>query len=199
MARDQLYMQDLMYDRPEQWQDRANCRDKPLDLFEYTEKDSPLAVGMSFKQRLAFNQSNFERAEEICIECAVFFDCANAATLDENFWTVRGGKAPARFALDKDRYKNQGRPKKSTLSEGGRQCVRGHFVAGSGACKECKAENNLKWRQNASAGTAKSRSKPGEDRICDRGHKIPGGGYCKECKRIKDRERRRRNLGIAYE
>lgn len=199
MARDQLYMQDLMYDRPEDWQDKANCRDKPLDLFEYTEQDSPLAAGMSFKQRLAFNQSNFEGAEEVCIECTVFFDCINAATPDEKFWTVRGGEAPGRFALDRDRYKNQGRPKKNTFAEGGRQCVRGHFVTGAGACKECKAENNLKWRQSASAGTAKSRNKPGEDRICDRGHKIPGGGYCKECKRIKDRERRRRNLGIAYE
>lgn len=197
MARDQLYMQDLMYDRPEQWQDKANCRGKALELFEYQEKDSPLAAGMSFKERLAFNQTNFQLAEEVCIECPVFFQCEQNATDEEKFWTVRGGNAPGRIEVDVQRYANQGRPKLGRVVDGGRMCGRDHFVPGGGDCGECRKENNRKWMQAKRKGVAKTRPKAGEDRVCDRGHEVPGGGKCTECKRIMDRYRRERNRRLA--
>lgn len=197
MARDQLYMQDLMYDRPEVWQDQANCLDNTPELYAYQEVDSPLTAGMSFKERLEFNQTNFRLAEEICIECPVFLECGSSASDEEKFWTVRGGEPPARIHMDVNRYKNHGRPKLGTVVEGGRLCGREHFVPGGGDCKECRKENNRKWMAAQRKGEAKARPKKGEDRVCDRGHKIPGGGYCKECKRLKDQYRRERNRRLA--
>lgn len=188
MARDQLYMQQLSYDRPDQWQDRANCRDKTLELFEYTEKDSPLAKGMNFKERMAFNEANFDLAGEICIECPVMFDCKTNATIDEKFWTVRGGEPPARYLLDPERYANVGKPAAQPGVD--RVCKRGHDVPGGGDCKICRSEANRRYRTN---GTVRPRAKPGEDRICFRGHKILGGGKCKKCKQLKDATRHGRS------
>lgn len=145
MARDQLYMQHLSYDRPDEWRDKANCRDKTLELFEYTEKDSPLAKGMNFKERMAFNVANFELAEEICIECPVMFDCKTSATEDEKFWTVRGGEPPARYLLDPERYANVGKPAER-LPNGDRMCRRNHLVPGGGDCKQCKSEANKRYK-----------------------------------------------------
>jgi hypothetical protein len=191
MARDQLYMQQLSYDRPDEWQDKANCRDKTLELFEYTEKDSPLAKGMNFKERMAFNEANFGLAEEICIECPVMFDCKSNATEDEKFWTVRGGEPPARYLLDPERYANVGRPAGGTNGvPADRVCVHGHHVKGGGDCKECRAEANRKYRHNASV---RPKPKAGEDFICQRGHKVIGGGRCKKCKQQKDATRHGRS------
>lgn len=184
MARDQLYMQQMSYDKPEQWQDKANCRDKTLELFEYTEKDSPLAKGMNFKERMAFNQANFELAEQICIECPVFFECKDSATEDEKFWTVRGGEPPARYLLDPERYAKVGRPAGRKNGEtADRMCKNGHEVKGGGDCKACRSESNARYRQSASH---RPRPKPGEDRICQRGHKVIGGGRCAKCKAYSD-------------
>jgi len=191
MARDQLYMQQLSYDRPDQWQDKANCRDKTLELFEYTEKDSPLAKGMNFKKRMAFNEANFELAGEICIECPVMLDCKSNATDDEKFWTVRGGEVPARYLLDPERYANVGRPAVGTNgAPADRICKNGHEVKGGGDCKECRAEANQRYKQSTSI---RPRSKPGQDRICQRGTKDVGGGRCPKCKAASDATRHGRS------
>lgn len=191
MGRDQLYMQQLSYDRPDQWQDKANCRGKTLELFEYTEKDSPLAKGMKFNERMAFNVANFELAEEICIECPVMFECKDAATEDEKFWTVRGGEVPSRYLLDPDRYANVGRSAGGTNGvTQDRVCRNGHEVMGGGDCKQCRSEANKRYKSRPSE---RPKAKAGQDRICSRGHKVIGGGRCPKCKAATDAVRHGRS------
>lgn len=127
----QLYMDDLAYNEDDHWADQANCQGLSSTIFEYQEKDSPLTKDMSFGERLAFNQKNFEEAAEICIECPVMFQCIAGATKDDKQWTVRGGEPPTRFAYEKT---------SGQLTGVGRErvCVRGHHLEFGGRCKECK-------------------------------------------------------------
>lgn len=129
------------------WTERANCKGKAFELFEYQEKDSPLAAGMNFTERMEFNAANFEMAAEICIECPVFFQCRDSATPDEKRWTVRGGEPPTRWQYEKNQHaakdKTAGNP---------RTCQRGHYVELGGRCKTCKREAMRKRRANEKAG-----------------------------------------------
>lgn len=134
------------YDRPDHWSDKANCKGKAFELFEYQESDSPLAKDMNFKQRVEFNKANFDLAEEICIECPVFFQCKEDAAEEDKFWTVRGGEPPARFAGDPERYAKNGR---KPFAPGDRTCGNGHFVPGGGKCKTCHSERQRLYRDKA--------------------------------------------------
>jgi hypothetical protein len=133
----------------DRWEERANCKGKAFELFEYQEKDSPLTEGMNFKERIEFNKVNFELAGEICIECPVFFECEKNASPQERYWTVRGGEPPGRFDEESKRYDNVGRPPgaknkqpRAVASPSDRVCQRGHVVKGGGRCKDCKRANN---------------------------------------------------------
>lgn len=141
------------YDREPAWQEQANCKGKAFELFEYQEKDSPLTEGMKYKQRIAFNRTNFQLAEEICIECPVMLICGSSATAEEKMWTVRGGEIPTRFEEEAKRYDNVGRPVGSRNKNYAGRDAGGQF-----------------------------RKEPG-DRVCQRGHTVPGGGRCQTCKR----------------
>jgi hypothetical protein len=133
----------------DRWEERANCKGKAFELFEYQDKDSPLTEGMKFKDRIDFNRTNFQLAEEICIECPVFFECEANASPTERYWTVRGGNPPGRFDEESKRYDNVGRPPgaknkqaRAVASPTDRVCQRGHVVKGGGRCKDCKRANN---------------------------------------------------------
>lgn len=143
----ELYMEQMSYDRPDDWADDANCKGKAYELFEYQEKDSPLAAGMNFQERMELNATNFELAAEICIECPVFFQCKEAASPDERRWTVRGGEVPTRFTYEK----NQALATYNKGTGATRKCQRGHVVEGGGRCKVCKREAMKKRRQNEKA------------------------------------------------
>lgn len=141
--------------RPSEWAERAACKGKPFMLFEYQEKDSPLCTNMSQKVRVAFNDSNFEKAGEICIECPVFFECrANATELDK-YWTVRGGEPPGRFAIEAEQMSKLGRP--SASPTGPRTCNRGHFIPNGGRCMTCKNITRQARRDEARATTGSAR------------------------------------------
>lgn len=133
-------------DRPEDWAERANCVGHPAQLFEYQEKDSPLTSGMTNKVRIAFNAHNFVKAEEVCIECPVFFECGENASTEDKFWTVRQGQAPGRLASDSNTSRRLGkaRPKPGEP----RTCQAGHFLPNGGRCMPCRREKN-KIRQRA--------------------------------------------------
>lgn len=142
----ELYMEQMSYDRPDDWADEANCKGKAYELFEYQEKDSPLAAGMNFQERMELNATNFELAAEVCIECPVFFQCRESASADEKRWTVRGGEVPTRFTYEKNQaVANQERTGKT------RRCQRNHVVEGGGRCKACKREAMKKRRENEKA------------------------------------------------
>lgn len=134
------------YDREPAWEEKANCKGKAFELFEYQEKDSPLTDGMNFKERIEFNRVNFELAGEICIECPVMFECEKNASPTERYWTVRGGEPPGRFDEESKRYDNVGRKpgskNRAVASMSDRVCQRGHVVKGGGRCKDCKRTNN---------------------------------------------------------
>lgn len=127
-----------------EWEERANCKGKAFELFEYQEKDSPLTKDMKFKERLAFNYQNFELASEICIECPVMFECLNSATAEDRYWTVRGGEPPKRFDIEAEQLAKTGRPTGSKTVRPGepRTCKRGHYLPNGGRCKDCKREQN---------------------------------------------------------
>lgn len=129
-------MERWSYNEPDHWADRANCKGKAYELFEYQEKDSPLAKGMNFSERREFNAANFELAAEICIECPVFFECKGGSTSDDRTWTVRAGEIPTRFNSE-------------TPEEGGRYCQRNHWIPEGGRCKACKREAMVQRRKNA--------------------------------------------------
>jgi hypothetical protein len=131
----------MSYDREPAWQEQANCKGKAFELFEYQEKDSPLAKGMSYRERLEFNDANFELAAEICIECPVFLQCGENATEEDRQWTVRAGEAPLRFADEKE----------GLGSPAARVCQAGHFLPDGGRCKMCKKEANRKRLANLKA------------------------------------------------
>ena len=133
---DQLWMQGWSYNESDHWADRANCKGKAFELFEFQEKDSPLAAGMSFRERQEFNLTNFEIAAEICIECPVFFECKEKSTAEDRHWTVRAGEPPTRFRAE-------------TPADGGRYCQRGHWLPEGGRCTTCKRDAMAKRRQNA--------------------------------------------------
>lgn len=123
---------------PDQWQIKANCIGKAFELFEYQEKDSPLAKDMSFKARIAFNHANFELAADICIECPVFFECGENATLEDRTWTVRQGEPPIRFEAEAEHLSKLGRPSNNPGMP--RTCQRGHFLPAGGRCNQCKLD-----------------------------------------------------------
>jgi len=133
----QLYMQGMSYNREDAWQEQANCKNKAFELFEYQEKDSPLAKDMNFQERQEFNVANFELAAEICIECPVFLQCKESASADDKYWTVRAGEMPGRF--------NSELPPEDP----GRYCQRGHWLQAGGRCQFCKREAMKKRRANA--------------------------------------------------
>ena len=145
--------------RSDEWEERANCKGKAFELFEYQEKDSPLTKDMSFKDRVAFNYQNFELAGEICIECPVMFECAKYASEQDKYWTVRGGEPPKRFEIEADQLARTGRPAGSTNSKPGapRTCKRGHFLPNGGRCKTCKRDQNtIRQREVRKAAKAAS-------------------------------------------
>ena len=163
------------HDPDERWELRANCLGKAFELFEYQEKDSPLARGMSHSERMDFNDANFHMAEEICIECPVMFKCGAEASRVEKYWTVRGGEAPKRHAEEKQRYANVGRPpgaknkippgpKWRKLTGVDRICQRGHTVVGGGRCPVCKRTKNTarqrEVRKAAKSGKVETTEKP---------------------------------------
>lgn len=133
------------------WADRANCKGKAFELFEYQEVDSPLAKDMKTKTRLQFNYTNFELAAEICIECPVFFECGEHATEDDKYWTVRQGEPPGRFTQEKEAYERKGKYKPSRRDGEDRICQRGHLVKGGGRCRECKKATNQRHRARLKA------------------------------------------------
>lgn len=122
--------------RGDHWADQAACKGLTFELFEYQEKDSPLAVGMKTKERLSFNSVNFALGEEVCIECPVFFQCRDEATEEEKFWTMRGGEPPGRFIQEKESWDRQ----MAGLVKGGDTCSRGHERTKPGRCMVCKRE-----------------------------------------------------------
>lgn len=140
----QLYMQGMSYNTKDHWADQAQCKGKAFELFEYQEKDSPLAKGMTYRERLEFNTTNFELAAEICIECPVFFQCKEAATDEDRQWTVRGGEEPTRFQYERAQGVLDSTGK-------GRTCQRGHYLEFGGRCKLCKREARRKAKRNASS------------------------------------------------
>lgn len=137
----------------DEWKKQANCVGKATELFEYQEKDSPLAVGMNFRERLALNETNFQLAEDICIECPVMFVCRDKADDDEKFWTVRGGAPPKRYDEEKVRYDFVGRKmggKNAKPFKGAgkdRYCHVNHLVPGGGPCLTCKKARTADWQR----------------------------------------------------
>jgi len=134
------------------WMRKANCVGHPFELFEYQDNDSPLTVGMDFRERMEFNAANFKLAEEICIECPVMLRCPEEADLKDKYWTVRGGEPPDRLQAESKRFErpNNGRPVGSRNKEprpqaapGSRVCQNGHYQADGGRCKACKRDRNL--------------------------------------------------------
>lgn len=129
------------YDPAEPWADRANCKNKAFELFEYQEEDSPAVAGLKIKERLEYNYRNFQRAEEICIECPVFFECGASASSDEKYWTVRQGEIPGRFATEKATYEHMrdvGKPPTNV-------CARGHEKPTGKRCPTCKKATNERY------------------------------------------------------
>lgn len=128
----------------ERWEENANCQGKAFELFEYQDYESPLTKDMKLKARVEFNYANFQMAEEICIECPVFFQCGETATEDDKYWTVRGGEPPQRFLAEKEEYEAKGRPRGAPGQD--RTCNKGHLVRGGGRCPECKRATNDRYK-----------------------------------------------------
>lgn len=124
----ELWMEGWAYNESDHWAEDAKCSGMEPAIFTYTEKDDPIAKGMSYRERTEFNMANFELAEEVCIECPVFFQCRDAATEEDRQWTVRAGEQPLRFKEEAEALKA---PK-------ARVCQRGHVVEDGGRCKACK-------------------------------------------------------------
>lgn len=96
---------------------------------------------MKMKERLEYNYRNFRRAEEICIECPVFFECGASASGDEKYWTVRQGEVPGRFATEKAHYERMlitGKPPAN-------KCARGHDKPEGKRCPTCKRATNDRY------------------------------------------------------
>lgn len=143
-----IFTDNVSYGEPDHWADQANCRGMAYELFQYQEKDSPLAAGMSFEERFALNSANFELAAEICIECPVFFQCKESATKDDLHWTVRGGEAPTRFEYERRMGPDGKGNGNDKWGDGtGRTCRRGHEVPQGGRCQTCKREGRKKRDQ----------------------------------------------------
>lgn len=139
----------LSYTKNNPWQERAKCAGMAPEIFEYVEKQSPVAKGMSNGARLDMNIANAQLAEEICIECPVFFECGKAANDEDRRWTTRQGEMPGRLVSDiETRERNAGRDPK-TGQRLDRTCDRGHLVLGGGRCKQCKADARKARRQAA--------------------------------------------------
>lgn len=109
------------------WTEDANCVGKATEIFDYQDLESPLAEGLSRRERLEMNQANHTLAEEICIECPVFFQCKDAASEDDLFYTVRAGEKPGALVKEEARFGPQARV-----------CKRGHDVPHGGRCVECR-------------------------------------------------------------
>ncbi len=123
------------------WADRANCKNKAFELFEYQDHESPLTKDMTRPERIEMNQANFDRAGEICIECTVFFECLASATAEDRDWTVRGGEVPLKFQSELKWYA-------SVSAKSDYTCKNGHFVEGGGRCMEChKAWNRERMKR----------------------------------------------------
>jgi hypothetical protein len=132
----------LDYDPDEKWAERANCKNKVFELFEYQDADSPATAGMKSKDRLEYNYNNFQRAAEICIECPVFFQCGTNATDDDKYWTVRQGEVPGRFLAEKVDYEKM---KARGGSVGTLVCARGHEKPAGKRCPTCKKATNDRY------------------------------------------------------
>jgi hypothetical protein len=130
------------------WASRANCVGQPADWFEYQEKDSPKAKGLDWKQRVMLNDANYSEAEQICLDCPVFFECGAAADEMDKYWTVRMGERPGRAVADADHLAKVGRPSSDAEA---RICHRGHFVPDRGRCGECRKINKRLQRERAKA------------------------------------------------
>lgn len=144
------------------WEERANCKGHPVELFEYQEKDSPLCVDMTWKQRVAFNAHNFVKAEEVCIECPVFFECGANASTEDKYWTVRQGETPGRFNTEADHLSKVGRPTSKPGEP--RTCKAGHFLPQGGRCMTCKREKNT-IRQRAVRAAEKEAARKAADGV----------------------------------
>lgn len=131
----ELYMQGMSYGKVDHWADQAACSGLAVELFEYQESDSPLAVGMTNRERKDFNKANFELAAEICIGCSVFFQCRDSATDEDRHWTVRGGEIPGRFESE------------AVDGNESRVCQNGHHLENGGRCPICKREANQRRKE----------------------------------------------------
>lgn len=139
----------------EYWESRANCGGAAYELFEYQDLDSPMTTGMDYRQRIAFNSMNFDRAIELCVECPVMLICGEKATDEEKYWTVRGGELPGRFHKEADKIGKLGRPKGG--GGGPRICKRGHVAVGQ--CVECKKILNANRKRRSRAESAAGRAR----------------------------------------
>lgn len=70
------------------WRDKAICVTRDPEDFTYVESGNG---GMG---ELKQNKDRLLEAADFCLDCPVMFECLDSATLNERFWTVRGGELP---------------------------------------------------------------------------------------------------------
>ncbi len=148
MARHAYESEDYEPDHP--WTHDAKCRGMAYELFEYQETSSPLAAGMNFKERLDFNQANHALAEEICIECPVFFQCLDAAGATDRRYTVRGGEKPRALEADEDAWADGKHISPARGIKLKTTCKFGHDRSQPGGrCRECRNQQKREYRARA--------------------------------------------------
>ncbi len=121
-------MMGMSYEKDPTWQEDAKCGSYPSEWFNVLDHDSPGMEGKSRRELLFLNLANYGLAEEVCIECPVFFQCKQDATEDDLKYTVRGGEKPTILTA-------------TNLCKSGR-----HELSEPGRCKECHAEIKARYR-----------------------------------------------------
>jgi hypothetical protein len=157
----------------EGWRKQAACIGKH-DLFTLAEAATPNSpdrgsrntVGLSIVEVRELNRSNFEVAEEICLNCPVMQQCNAAIPQDSETrrWSYVAGEQPQ---VDT----NYGEVV-------GKKCPNRHADYLGDACKAC--ERAAAWKA--------ARIVTGETRTCVRGHEYMIGDKCLPCRRMRAEE-----------
>lgn len=167
------------------WRSQANCIGR-AELFVISDKHSRNATGLDADELHELNRSNFEKAEEVCLECPVFVQCGESIPMNDPIrqWTFVAGEPPntqtdynqPRLIL---RARNVITRSATPPLEHGepRLCKRGHASTVGDRCLFCMGNNK-----------AESTAPEELARHCVNGHEVFSIKNCVRCE--SDRKRR---------
>jgi len=177
----------------DQWQRRAACVGEDPSIFHILAKEDPGCEDLSEVKRKALENSNFLKAEAICLKCPVRRECLvegkriiSSSVEQETYtyasWSFRGGLPPT---LSTPRA--NGRPAKYVE---GRPCPQGHpaeRIYINGRTRYCRDCESIRKGGKAKAPapphrTVRERHDLGEFDHEFRGRPAPYGASCATCR-----------------